>query len=94
VGDGREEQSPNGFGLQDRAVLFLLNFAGQFEPEPKCCIAQLFDPRRFSLFFLFLIRTSGGVQKYHPRRVRLRLRWEIHVFPERIRPDRGQGSFS
>jgi hypothetical protein len=36
-------------------VLFLLNFAGQFEPEPKRCIVSLIF---FSLFLIAVVFTN------------------------------------
>jgi hypothetical protein len=51
-------------------VLFLLNFTGQFEPEPKCCIPNCSAPGGFRSLFS-LIPTSGGVHNYDPPRIRL-----------------------
>jgi hypothetical protein len=48
----------------------------------------MFEPLGFPSFS-FPYSDKRGVHKYDPHRVRPSLHWEIHVSPERIRPDRG-----
>jgi len=60
---------------------------GAVRPKPKCC-AIVQTPEVFA-YFLFLIPISVVFTNTTRLDVRLRLHWEIHVSPERIRPGHG-----
>ena len=75
---------------------FLLNFAGQFRPEPKCCMTwQSFELAEVFTHFLFLIAISRATRLHNASVIMAAsFHSEIQEPQERIRPPGESDSFS